>query len=307
MTDKLNFNELKEAGRLPSPKGVALKVMRLCQMEEVNLTELAYTISCDPALSGYIIKLANAANPNKHRPIASVTSDTLIIAGINAIRQAVIALSLVSNYQKGKCTTFDYLHFWLESVAMACIAQRIGATIRIAPLSELFTCGLLTEIGQLGLATARPEEYAELLKRHHNEPLEILIETENQQFGMGRRAFSAAMMYDWGMPQLFIDVAAVYDSPGVGGFTPGSRQYNFAQALHLAARLASIFVAINPDRKLLLPKLFEIGSLLKLSPEQVITIANQASQDWMEWSKMLHVIPHRIPAFEIPDNLTPSS
>ena len=35
--------------------------------------------------AGRIIKLANYINPNKNRPIASVTVDTLILIGIQAV------------------------------------------------------------------------------------------------------------------------------------------------------------------------------------------------------------------------------
>ena len=58
MTETLNFAELKAAGMLPSPKGVALRVMHLCQEETVSLPELASAIQTDPALSGVSVTLS---------------------------------------------------------------------------------------------------------------------------------------------------------------------------------------------------------------------------------------------------------
>src|SRR5574343_1355365 len=99
MREVLDFNELKASGTLPSPKGVALRVMQLCQDENLSLKDLAQTIQGDPALAGRIIKIANYVNPNRSRPIAAVTTDTLVLIGIHAVRQVVLGLSLVGNYR----------------------------------------------------------------------------------------------------------------------------------------------------------------------------------------------------------------
>lgn len=64
MNDKMDFADIKASGSLPSPKGVMLAVMRLCQREQVSLQELAHAIQADPVLAGRIIKVANVANPN---------------------------------------------------------------------------------------------------------------------------------------------------------------------------------------------------------------------------------------------------
>jgi HD-like signal output (HDOD) protein len=302
VSDKLNFDELKAEGVLPSPRGVALTVMQLCQQEDIALPVLAHTILGDPALAGHIIKLANIVNPNKNRPIASVTTDTLILIGIHAIRQAVIGHALITAYQKGKCSEFDYRHFWSNSAAMACAAQSIGTVVRIAPLAEVFTCGLLAEVGQLGLATARPDAYSTLLKQYAGKPLNELIQAESHQFGMDRRTLAGAMLADWGMPRLFVDAVSFYDRPGNSGFAPGSRHLNLILTLQLAALLANIYTAPDHARAALVPGIFEIGTTLDLNAERVVAIANQAALDWLDWGELLNIKTSAVPLFETADD-----
>lgn len=299
-SDLLNFEDLKAAGKLPSPKGVALAVMRLCEQENISLPELVHTILADPVLAGNIIKMANAVNPNRNRPIASVTIDTLILIGIHAVRQAVLGFSLVNDYKKGTCDAFDYQYFWSHCTAMACAAQAVGSVVRIAPIAEIFTCGLLAEIGQLALATARPEEYSELLKKFAELPTKELIQAERQQFGLGRRELVGAMMMDWGMPQLFIDVVSSYDDTQKGGFADGSRHLNLALALQLSAQLANVYLAPLAQRDELMVRVFEIGELLNLNAERVVAIANLAALEWLEWGRLLNIRSTVMPEFVIP-------
>ena len=57
--DVTKFEQLKAAGDLPSPKGVALAIIRLVQQEDSSIGELARVIKTDPAFVGRLIKAAN--------------------------------------------------------------------------------------------------------------------------------------------------------------------------------------------------------------------------------------------------------
>jgi two-component system cell cycle response regulator len=61
MLDPNQFIELKASGNLPSPKGSALKVIELCQRDNVTLPEIIQVLQIDPAMVGRILKLANSA------------------------------------------------------------------------------------------------------------------------------------------------------------------------------------------------------------------------------------------------------
>lgn len=298
---KLSFDELKASGELPSPKGVALAVMELFKQENLALPELAHTILADPALTGRIIKMANSINPNRNRPIASVNVDTLILIGIQATRQAVLALSLAMSYRKGKCKGFDYQNFWSHSLAMACVAQAVGAMVRTAPLAEMFICGLLAEVGQLGFAAARPDEYSALLGQYAGKPLEEQLQAESELFGMNHNELSAAMMADWGMPRLFIDAVSFCHDPEASGFAQGSRNLNLILALQLAARLADFFTAPDNVRAAMSPCIFEIGAALGLDAGHVAAVANHAAQDWLEWGGLLNIRMPAVPHLETPE------
>jgi len=301
MSDIIDFNTLKASGILPSPKGVALTVMRLCQRENVSLQELAHAIQGDPVLAGRIIKVANVANPNKSRPIASITTDTLILIGIHAVRQVVLGFSLITHYRDGECPGFDYPLFWSRSAAMASVAQAIGGATRLAPPAEIFTCGLLAGIGRLCLAVACPAAYGEVLAKHRAGFGAELIQAENARFGMDHNALAAAMMEDWGFPRLFIDAVAFHENPDASGLSEGSRPRKLAYTLELAALLGDAFVTQTGEELHITPQMLEIAGILALTPEQLIGIADQSAREWRDWGALLNVKTHTLSSFDLPD------
>lgn len=288
MREVLDFNELKVSGKLPSPKGVALKVMQLCQDESLSLRELAQTIQGDPALSGRIIRIANYANPNHNRPIAAVTTDTLILIGVHAIRQVVLGLSLVNEYRKGQCSLFDYERFWSHAVAMGSAAQIIASTTQAAPTAEMFNCGLMAGIGQLALVTARPEAYCDLLSSLQNDPTETLYDAQRHHFGLTQRDMTTYLLQDWGIPKLFVDAIHHHEDPAASGYAENSRPQRIACTLQLAALMAPVCMEASTDASTL-GKIHQVGALLQLAPDQIEAMIEQAKVEWKAWCRMLDI------------------
>ena len=301
MTDQLDFSELKSSGSLPSPKGVALTVMQLCQEENVQLSEVAHAIRADPALAGRVIKVANAINPNKRRPIASVSPETLIIIGTNTVQQIVLGFSLVNTDQKGKCAKFDYPHFWSHSIAMASAAQAIGTTTRIAPPAELFTCGLLSGVGRIALASVKPEAYAEVLEQTEGKGNIALEAAEKARFGIHHSELSHLMMSDWGLPRFYTEAVLFHEVPDASWFAPGSRQAKLTWSIHLASLIADACLTQNEEqRDTLMAQICDIGDTLNLDVIEIISIADQTAREWQEWGELLNIKTRAIPPFKPP-------
>ena len=305
MNDLLYFAELKASGNLPSPKGVALTVMDLCQRENVSLTEVAHIIRGDPALAGRIIKIANAVNPNKRRPIASVSPETLIIIGTNTVQQIVLGFSLVNAKRHQVCKEFNYQEFWSRSIATACATQAIGETTRLAPAAEMFTCGLLSNVGRITLAAVRPEAYSEILKQTAGQSSDVMAAAETARFGMNHRDLNNAMMEDWGIPKFYAEAVLFHENPDTSWFQPGSRQRKLADAIHLASLIADACLTVEQDaRNALMPKICELGEALDIDMVQMVSIADETAREWHEWGELLDTPTPVLPPFLPPQHIT---
>ncbi len=289
MNDIIDFDELKAAHLLPSPKGVVLKVMRLCQNEQVSLQELAKFIQGDPVMAGRIINMANAVNPNKNRLIASVTTDSLILVGVQSVRQLVLAISLAMSYKNGTCKAFDYGQFWSRSVAMGCAAQALAECVRIAPVAEMFACGLLAGIGRLGLASARPVAYSILLENFAGCTAKQVHAAEMEKFGIDHCSLSALMMKDWGIPVLFRDAVLFHEMPEKSLAEPASRQYRLTLFMQMAAKIADLCITPEPVTDELVLPVLEFGERLGIAHEQVLEAIARMSLEWQNWGEILQV------------------
>lgn len=270
--------------------------MQLCQDENLSLKELAQTIQGDPALAGRIIKIANYVNPNRSRAIASVTTDTLILIGIHAVRQVVLGLSLVDNYRDGRCKLFDYEQFWSQSVAMGSAAHAICSVIRVAAPAEMFNCGLMSGVGQLALVTVRPEAYCEILSQGLDSSAKSLQEAQQEHFGLSQREMMVFMLQDWGIPKLFIDALYYHDDPLSSGYAEHSRPLRITYTLQLASLLASACVEEDEVDETLLARIKAFGDLLEIAPEQLDAICEQTRREWRDWCTVLGVHIHNIPS-----------
>ena len=86
------FEHLKASGDLPSPKGVALAIIRLIQDEDSAIGDLARVIKTDPAFVGRLIKAANGLAGYNRRAIASV-QEALLVLGLPAVRTLALGFS----------------------------------------------------------------------------------------------------------------------------------------------------------------------------------------------------------------------
>jgi HD-like signal output (HDOD) protein len=295
MSELIAFQELKTSNKLPSPQGVMLNVIRLCQREQVALPELVRQIQVDPVLTGRLIKIANVVNPIKSRKIASVSTDVLILVGVHTVRQLALGISLVTTYQSGACAGFNYGQFWSRSLAMACAAQALAERIRIAPVAEVFTCGLLAGIGQLSLAMARPEPYSSLLALHRATPPESRMQAEVALFGINHLHLAALMMADWGIPRLFNETVRFHETPDSSGFAGDSRQQRLVQLLHVAARIADLCIAGDAQREAGIAVLLDNAVRIDLSRNALAAAINQTSREWGDSGAGLQVTTRPLP------------
>jgi two-component system, cell cycle response regulator len=295
--DLSRFEQLKASGDLPSPKGVALAIMRLMQHDDVSMPELSRIIRTDPAFVGRLIKAANGLIGYGRRPIASV-QDALTVLGLPAVRTMALGFSLLTNYRSGSCTEFDYGRFWSTSLLAAVALQALSQRTRAAAPDETYCLGLLARVGELALATLYPQEYSRLLGVARAEGFCHLLEMETHEFAMNHAELGAAMLADWGMPRVFCE-AAYNCASGVSGNAPeGSRDHVLTLSLAVARQMGDLCLAREAERPALLRRVLAAGSRLGFDEEVMTAMCDDIAREWMEWGALLNVQADHLPPFE---------
>lgn len=289
------FDELKAMGDLPSPCGVALEIMRLTQREDTSIHDLARAIQTDPALSGRLLKLANAAHLGMRRPVVAI-EDAIRLLGMQAIRHFALGISVLSNCSHGRCQEFDYLGFWSHSLATALAAQALAHLDRAVAPEEAFTCGLLARVGQLALASIYPDGYAAVLLSAPNQDEQALMACEQEKFATDHRELTVALLEDWGLPAIHVGGIAASYQVAFEDLENASRVQRLAKQLYLASRIAWLCVAQVADQPNWLAHLEGLAPSLELDEDCLGQLLEKVTQEWIEWGRLLDVPTQAIPS-----------
>jgi two-component system, cell cycle response regulator len=292
-----HFEQLKASGDLPSPKGVALAIMRLTSQDDVSMAELARIIRTDPAFVGRLIKAANGVIGYGRRPIASV-QDALTVLGMPAIRTMALGFSLMTNYKSGPCEAFEYSDYWSSCLAAAVTTQAVCMRTRAAAPDETYCLGLLARVGELALATLYPKEYSELLLEVKAKPGLQITELETRRFGMNHAELGAAMLADWGMPRVFTEAAYHSDALGDCPFPEGSRERTLTEALMIARTMGELCLTPEATRPPVLRRLLQLGSRLSFDEASTLELCDGVAREWIDWGVLLNVKADALPPFE---------
>lgn len=290
MTENL-FEDLKQTGRLPSPQGVALKLLELANRDDVSAPELARVLQADPALSGRVLRAANSAAQGT-RAVVSI-ADAVIRIGFRSVRQLAMGFSLIERCDRGPCAPFLYELFWSRSLATAVAAQRLARSIRGVQAEEIFTLGLLGDVGSLALATLYPRDYGRLLTELAGQPESVQRARERSEFKVCRRELSRLMLEDWRIPAVLAQAVELRGESLPAGTPP--RLQATADLLDLAGRIG----ALCSEKDSVAPQELETVRALcaRLAPEDsleelLVSIGN----DWQQWGAELNVRTRPVPS-----------
>ena len=287
------LESLKINGQLPSPKGVALAILEICQREDATTADIARVVQADPALSGRLIRQANWL-AQRGRSIASVT-EAIHHMGLVAVRQLALGFSLVEQNLHGPCAGFDYQRFWSHSLLMGLAMKRFAELGHGGSPDELFSCGLMARIGTLGLATAYPVEYASLAGKQFS--LTELVEQERLLLQTDHNELTAAMLIDWGIPKVLVESVFWQEAPSRSGFSEGSRPYKLTHLLYMARGVADLCLAPETERNALTADLMRQGGRIGLDADDFGAMVDGLAGQWKEWGTLLNVPAATLPPF----------
>lgn len=281
-----NFEKLRASGDLPTPRGVALAIIGLTRRADVSINELARVISGDPAFVGRLIKAANGLVAGSRRTVVSV-NEALMVCGLPAVRTMALGFSLLSDYRTGVCQAFDYNRFWVCSLLLGVSLQVFAQRTRVAAADELFSLGLLLRVGELGLATVYPDDYTRVLEQIAGEPQLKLVEAERSVFAISHVELGAAMLADWGLPQVFIDAAGHYSHPAPEHCVAGSRAQRMALVVMLAHAFADLCFAAEHERHACFQAVFAAGEAVGIERDALIEDGERILVQWRDWGALL--------------------
>jgi diguanylate cyclase (GGDEF)-like protein len=286
------FEELKLSGNLPSPSGVGLAILRQTTGDDFSLEELTSSIQADPALTGRILKLANSAAYGSVEPVATVPEAAMRI-GVRAVRNVALGFTLISGNRGGVCESFDYDRYWASSLAAAAASGVLCRWARTGAATEAFTCGLLSRIGQLALASVHPEAYAGVLQECRGRSIRELAAAETQVFEIDHCEVTVAMMAEWRLPEAYMGAVLEHERDAEEFESEDPAATAMAALLRAGWAVAEACVAdeeLDDARREELWNALAVPILaVGLCADDLPRIREEILGEWREWTALLKV------------------
>jgi diguanylate cyclase (GGDEF)-like protein len=189
---------LKSLGNLPSPPGVAARIIELAQDPDVDMARVAGAISVDGALTTRVLRIANSALYAQRRRSENLRQ-ALVVLGLNATLTLALSFSLLKSLKGSAGNGLDYPRYWQRALIGATAARTLGEAAGHTLGEELFLAGLLQDVGMIALDRAMPGLYRETtaLQRQHPE----ICAHERAQLGLDHAAAGAWLLREWKLPE----------------------------------------------------------------------------------------------------------
>ncbi|QEN05767.1 HDOD domain-containing protein [Thiospirochaeta perfilievii] len=187
---------------LPIIPKVVSDILAIPSNVNISSKEIEKILIVDPYLTSRMLKIANSSFYSRQREINSI-KDAITLIGLKKVKTIclLIAGSEIINNKKD----IFYKKFWSEAINTAFIAKSIACdTGKSVIEDDIFTAGLLHNIGQAILFNFSDENYKNVLNKMKSHKRR-LIDVEMEEFGINNHKVGAGVLHSWEFPQLLID------------------------------------------------------------------------------------------------------
>jgi putative nucleotidyltransferase with HDIG domain len=187
---------------LPTLPSVVTKIIEMTEDLKSSAEDIAKVIAMDQALTAKVLRISNSAYYGFGQRISSL--DRAVVAlGFKIVKNLALSISAFeafpTSYEEGD---FDRRKFWEHAVGCAVISKLLAKRTGYphARLEEVFTAGLLHDIGKVVLDRYFHDEFCSAVRMAVKENIPI-IEAEDKVLGINHTEIGHRLAFTWKLPE----------------------------------------------------------------------------------------------------------
>jgi putative nucleotidyltransferase with HDIG domain len=246
---------------LPTIPTVLAKILQLVDSESSNGKELITIIERDQALTGKMLRLANSAFFGQSRRVATIPR-AVVLLGFSTVRNLALGVKVWDALGSGIARS-RLEELWLHAVAVAAATKAVAARLRAGDPDEVFTAGLLHDVGRLVLAMRFRDEYWRSAGGAGE--IENVATMETEHLGIDHAEVGGWILEAWSLPPAIVEAVRLHHA--------GEPRAGVTGLLAIVDRLVAwtdlATGALRPEAEALLQKTDERGITRALWDEMV--------------------------------------
>ena len=136
MTPELQA-KLQTCNNLPSPPGVAARIIEIANDPEADMKRISDVITMDPAITTKILRVANSPMYTQRSKVETLRK-ALVVLGLNATVSLALSFSLLRSWQKkADSDGLDYELYWRRALLAATAARVLAPAAGSASAGRL--------------------------------------------------------------------------------------------------------------------------------------------------------------------------
>ncbi|MBI9078624.1 MAG: HDOD domain-containing protein [Pseudodesulfovibrio sp.] len=179
-----------------------------------SLQDVGETLSKDQGLTTRVLSLANSAYYGLQAEVKSVPRAAAVL-GMAEIRNIVLTLGvngLTAKYDMPG--DFNLGEYWKHQFFVAMIGKELSRMTEIGNPDNLFTVGLLHDLGKLITAMRRPDDWQAMYNLAEREEM-LDAEAEDEYWGLDHAVVGSLVLRSWDLPADLVEPVNWHHSPAL--------------------------------------------------------------------------------------------
>ena len=203
---------LSSVYNLPSAPTIIFDVTKIIEDPRSSAAQLGQLISKDQGLVTKILAVANSPLYGIPRRVSTIEF-AIVILGFNHIKNIVIALSMMEAFKDIGDSKFDQKSYWEHSLLTATASKRIADDLGIMLSGEIFTAGLLHDLGIPVIYKYFNKEFKEIEKAVKSGK-KTYSQAEMEILGVSHSELGEMLIDRWNLPEKLRNTVKFHHNPG---------------------------------------------------------------------------------------------
>ena len=239
---------LETADDFPTPSTAAIQVAQMTSDLQVPLSEVAKLIMMDVTLSTKLLRVVNSSLYGLSSKVAEI-AQAINILGYQRVGNLALGLAVMESFTEPLARGFDMNLFWEQSICNSVGARLISVKVCKDIPNEVFTAGLLQNIGQLFLAQYYPIEYGGALAtaKAGRTPA---VKVEREILGIDHAAVGCILVRHWSLPPVLEEAIRDHHFVEAGTDVSDSPHADLIRVANLSSLLTDVFYGEGREERI---------------------------------------------------------